>query len=178
MWGSLECIWDFLITGVVFAILLQKWEREEERLIFWYSTMYIYLCGVVYFTLMPVYTSFYSLFDHPYYTMNIMAFKDLAILKPFAERELFLNILMTIPFGILLPILYEETYETVWGKSFGLSLGIELIQPILSDNRVSDITDLLTNTFGGIVGYILYLYCWEFIYRKLKRWGRMIGISL
>ena len=38
-----------------------------------------------------------------------------------------------------------------------MSLGIELLQPIINDFRSSDITDLITNVTGGIIGYIFYV---------------------
>ena len=41
--------------------------------------------------------------------------------------------------------------------TFLLSLGIELLQPLINDFRSSDITDLITNVLGGIIGYILYI---------------------
>ena len=38
-----------------------------------------------------------------------------------------------------------------------MSLGIELLQPIINDFRSSDITDLITNVTGGIIGYVFYV---------------------
>lgn len=40
--------------------------------------------------------------------------------------------------------------------TFLLSLSIEILQPIINSWRTSDITDIITNVIGGIVGYILY----------------------
>ena len=31
------------------------------------------------------------------------------------------------------------------------------LQPLINDFRSSDITDLITNVLGGIIGYILYI---------------------
>ena len=39
------------------------------------------------------------------------------------------------------------------------SLSIEILQPFLNSFRASDITDIITNVSGGIIGYILYLIC-------------------
>ena len=41
--------------------------------------------------------------------------------------------------------------------TFLLSLGIELLQPLINGVRSADITDLLTNVMGGIIGYVMYL---------------------
>ena len=37
-----------------------------------------------------------------------------------------------------------------------LSLGIELLQPLINASRSADITDLITNSIGGAVGYGIY----------------------
>ena len=37
-----------------------------------------------------------------------------------------------------------------------MSLGIEILQPLIDGSRASDITDLITNVIGGVLGYILY----------------------
>ncbi len=55
---------------------------------------------------------------------------------------------------------------TAVGAAFLLSLCIELVQPLLPTARMSDITDLICNTAGGLIGYGLYrpwkkaLGCW------------------
>ena len=41
--------------------------------------------------------------------------------------------------------------------AFLLSLGIELLQPLLTTHRTADITDLIANTVGGLAGYLLFL---------------------
>lgn len=66
---------------------------------------------------------------------------------------------MTIPFGFLLPL--TKNRETNLIKTvlytFLLSLSIEILQPLIDGFRSSDITDLITNVIGGIIGYFLYL---------------------
>ncbi|NLJ94559.1 MAG: VanZ family protein, partial [Clostridiaceae bacterium] len=42
--------------------------------------------------------------------------------------------------------------------TFLFSLAIELTQPLLHMHRASDITDLITNTIGGIIGYLFYRF--------------------
>ena len=41
--------------------------------------------------------------------------------------------------------------------TLALSLSIELLQPLLNGARRSDITDVITNTLGGLLGYLLFL---------------------
>ena len=105
---------------------------------------------------------------HAYAPMNLEPFRDLRLGYGNAERQLLLNVLMTVPFGILWPVVRRGkagVFRTV-GAAFLLSLCIELIQPLLPTARMSDITDLICNTAGGLIGYGLYrpwkkaLGCW------------------
>lgn len=49
-----------------------------------------------------------------------------------------------------------------------MSLGIELLQPLLDGFRSADITDLITNTIGGAAGYIFYIIFRPIICRFLR----------
>ena len=61
-------------------------------------------------------------------------------------------------FGFLWPLVRQRRglWRTVLA-AFLLSLCIELLQPLLTTNRTSDITDVIANTAGGLVGYLLFL---------------------
>ena len=67
------------------------------------------------------------------------------------------NILMLLPTGILLPIVYKKlnSFWKVTLIGFLISLCVELIQlPFAS--RASDIDDVILNTLGVIIGYTIY----------------------
>lgn len=69
-----------------------------------------------------------------------------------------LNVIMTIPFGFLLPLVKKNVkLLKIIFYTFLLSLSIELLQPLINGVRSSDITDLITNVVGGIIGYVIYL---------------------
>jgi len=69
-----------------------------------------------------------------------------------------LNILMTIPLGFLLPLIWSS-FRKLWKVTlagFLLSFGIEFTQ--LFSQRVTSTSDLVTNTMGAVIGYgIFYL---------------------
>jgi glycopeptide antibiotics resistance protein len=67
------------------------------------------------------------------------------------------NIVLFIPYGFLLPSLYEIKGKHVVLLGLSLSLFIELSQLFLP--RWTDIDDIILNTFGTFVGYQLYKYC-------------------
>lgn len=70
-----------------------------------------------------------------------------------------LNILLFIPLGIFLPMLWKEKYNNKFLKvlmfGFVLSLVVEVLQ--IFTFRLTDINDLITNTLGTIIGYLLYV---------------------
>jgi len=50
-----------------------------------------------------------------------------------------------------------------------MSLGIELLQPLIDGSRSSDVTDLITNVVGGVLGYGLYTMFKPVTFWVLKR---------
>ena len=81
-------------------------------------------------------------------------------LAPFAYmfsdyRNSLLNVLLFVPLGFFLPVLWKRFRSFLWTGLFGLSfsLTIELLQ--LFTLRATDINDLMTNTTGTILGWLL-----------------------
>lgn len=77
-------------------------------------------------------------------------------------REVMLNLLgnslMFVPVGIVYPIVYKKlnTHVKVIAAGIGFSLAIELLQLLFFD-RVSDVDDLILNSLGYLLGYLIYL---------------------
>lgn len=155
---------DFIVLAIIYLfIFYRKWKAEGKDILFINTLMYIYLSFVLYFTLMPVITSLPFVFNHSYVPMNLVPFIDVSYGRGDFIRQIVLNVIMTIPFGFLLPLIKSKTsLIKIMLYTFLLSLGIEILQPLVNDFRSSDITDLITNVFGGVLGYILY-----FLFRPL-----------
>lgn len=64
------------------------------------------------------------------------------------------NIIMFIPIGLLIPILFKTSDLFVILSGFCFSLFIEISQLFLI--RGTDIDDLIFNTFGSILGLLIY----------------------
>ena len=79
----------------------------------------------------------------------------------FALENIFGNILLFIPAGILLPCIFPG-YRNAWKTAatcFYFSLTIELIQLLLRQfgtYRTVDIDDIILNTLGGVIGFLLF----------------------
>lgn len=68
------------------------------------------------------------------------------------------NIIMTIPFGIFLPLLYKpfRSFRRVAFAGFLYSLLIEISQ-FISGRGLFELDDLFNNTIGAMLGYCLYI---------------------
>ena len=66
------------------------------------------------------------------------------------------NILLFIPLGFLLPCIWKK-YEVLWKTALSgitFSLIIEMSQ--LFNKRITDIDDLLMNTLGAVIGWLIF----------------------
>lgn len=76
-------------------------------------------------------------------------------------QNVILNIVMFIPLGCMLKINKQQNnIMKVIHVSFGLSLLLEIMQAVgmvfsLNHSRVFDIDDILANTIGGVLGFLV-----------------------
>ena len=70
-------------------------------------------------------------------------------------RNTLLNVILFVPLGILLPIMWKEyrSLQSIAITGFLLSLFIEILQ--IFTFRLTDVDDLITNTAGAVAGYYL-----------------------
>lgn len=73
-------------------------------------------------------------------------------------KNFLLNALLFLPLGIFLPVLWRSFRRrgTAVGFGLGLSLAIELLQ--LFNFRLTDVDDLIANTLGALLGYLLFVW--------------------
>ena len=159
------CI-DFTVLVLLYAfIFFRKWRPQGKGVLLVNTLMYSYLSFVLFFTMMPVIASIPSVLDHPYEPMNLVPFIDVSLGRGDFFRQVVLNVIMTLPFGFLFPLTRDKRakFSVTVFFCFLMSLGIEILQPFF--NRSSDITDLITNVIGGVLGYGLYA-----IFKPLTFW--------
>ncbi len=146
----------FLLSLVYIFCFYTRWKNKDRTTFLFKTIFYIYICMVIYETLVPIVPSIPHLFQHGYRTMNLNPFIDIVEQHSNAEEEVILNILLFVPFGFLFPTIQPNNHKRTILYAFLFSSFIELTQPILSPFRASDITDLITNTSGAIIGYAIY----------------------
>lgn len=72
-------------------------------------------------------------------------------------EQLFINVVMFIPYGFLLPLAIDKLRK--WWRTllivFGTTFMIEILQ--LFAGRSTDIDDLIMNFLGGVIGYAFFM---------------------
>ena len=108
--------------------------------------------------------------------LNLIPFHYETSVTPIMHiKEVVYNILVFVPAGVYFTAFFGERkwWEGI-GASFLISLSFEIIQWIFSIG-VSDITDLLGNTLGGVLGALLFVLLGK-IFPK-KRMSMINGIG-
>lgn len=125
-------------------LVLNRMRFHSVRTTVLYILFAVYLTGVYAVVGLPNIT--YIRFE---LNLNLIPFAD--ILSDLSGT--LLNVLLFIPLGLFLPLLWSRFQSLRKTVLFGFcfSLGIELLQ--IFTFRSTDINDLLTNTFGMLVGY-------------------------
>jgi glycopeptide antibiotics resistance protein len=78
--------------------------------------------------------------------------------------------LIFLPLGVLLPVLFSKARSAlrILGYSLAFSLAIEIIQATTKLGYF-DVDDLILNTFGGYVGFILWMLMNKIIAKLTKK---------
>ena len=135
-----------LIVLLPIHLILGHFRQKPIRLL--YFLFSVYLAAVYHLTGLP--TVQFITFD---VTVNLIPFKEVR-----KEQVLsVLNVAMFVPLGFFLPLLWKKYQNILRTLLFGLgaTVTIELMQ--LLTLRITDINDLITNTLGAFLGYLLFL---------------------
>ena len=151
---------DFLALGSLYYFtLLPRWKQLPQNKFIWYTALYLYICVMMMLTLMPIIIHIPNMFHGFSSETNFYPFIDLQLQRGDYLTESLLNISLFIPFGFLIR---QNTKFKPWQVILiGLfsSIAIEVLQPLLSFDRVSDVSDVITNTIGTCIGvYLFQLY--------------------
>lgn len=162
----------FQIEGIILFILLasmwlfikqKRWAKRKIRITReMFSVLFLfYVLLVIYMTLEPF--QFQIPMSVRPFEFDTRLFYELIHMADGYEHLQLLysggNIIMFMPLGFLLPILYPVLRRS-WLliiTSFSISLLIELTQALFTLTRRGTVDDLFFNTTGAIIGYVLYV---------------------
>ncbi len=173
-----------LLTVLLFSLLwicivIFLWFKKKKDFVYliFFTVFYVYMFKVLDYTLFQ----FQSLILLKYFMPNLIlqgqtVGKDLNLiplvtLTPRDVETSFLNTLLLIPFGFGLPFITNFRMKKIVLIGALFSGIIEFLQFITGymtkiTFRVADINDVIFNTVGVVIGYILFVIFMR-IYRKL-----------
>lgn len=143
----------FIIFGILNKIYKHK-ENFNSKNYFLKTLIFVfYIYGVLYFTGVG------TIFHIKYYggiTTQLAEFNLIPFSREINVVSYILNVLMFVPLGFLLPYIWGKinNIKNILGYGFLFSLIIEISQ--LFNYRQTDIDDLIMNTFGAVVGFVLF----------------------
>ncbi len=153
---------------LVAVLLVLRHAKRPPAYLFVFSVFWLYLMMVAALTIFPLFLPLEG--ESRRSVGEIMARVNLVPFHqmpggrlPFRLRgEMVANILMTIPFGLLFPLLARVKPWLFPIIALGIGMAIELTQltmNLYSGNtfRVTDINDVIFNFTGAIIGYGIYL---------------------
>lgn len=151
-------IYYYLIVAAGFLFMVQKFiKKPQKRIIYLFAFLYGAL--VLRLTIFPIPPQWDPNQFHGDYG-NFIPFYDLKMGYGGALKDIILNILMTIPFGILAPYIKKAGLITTVISGAFLSIIIESTQMLMtfygSPYHAFDVTDIITNTAGSLIGYGFY----------------------
>ena len=145
----------FIFTIIIVSIRLVYIFNNKENFVL--HKELLMLCFIIYILLLYYIVTFQ---DNNYGTNNFIPFKE--IFRYDVNSRLFLknvigNVLLFVPFGIFVTyyVKNDKVYQTLF-LSILVSCSIEFAQSVIG--RTADIDDVILNTIGGIIGYIIFKF--------------------
>lgn len=153
--NALESVWPmiFIFTFIIVSLRLLYLFANKKEFIFHKELLMLFF--IIYILLLYHIVTFQ---DNNYGTNNLVPFKE--ILRYNITSSLFVknvlgNILLFVPFGLFTSyIVKNKTVFPTAILTFLVSCSIEFAQMCIG--RTADVDDVILNTIGGIVGYIIY----------------------
>ena len=150
--ATVDMLPGILILAPIYLILNRVYFHNARKS-FFYFLLSCYLSVVYVLVGMPNIA-----YIRPEVNLNLIPF--ISMIGDF--KNSILNILLFVPLGVMLPLLWNkfkiQKHTVLFG--FGMSLSIELLQMLTF--RATDVNDLITNTLGTYLGFL----CTNFLLQK------------
>lgn len=121
-----------------------------------FAAMVAFAVALAHLTLEPSPASTALIHNNLHPGRSLKAYLDQPELRD-AVKQIGGNILLGIPFGVLLPVIFPRTRGIlrVLFLTAAVMLLVELVQGALITGRSFDIDDVILNTSGALIGYLL-----------------------
>lgn len=138
---------DMILNVMLIVPIVLIWQRKREARHKW--LMLLFACCL---------TEIFSVTGIP--SIHNLNFDPSVNLMPFTAPsespvQYLLNVFMFVPFGFIAPLVWTQflRFKNILLFGFGISLFIETMQ--LFNFRATDIDDLIANTAGAVIGFII-----------------------
>ena len=159
----------FGVCIMFLVMILGVYKKKQETFLqgFIQSSFLVYVFMVL--TLTGYFILFREIAAHGWWhrVLNRVQTKERINLQPFlmfkqfqlASTQVIGNLVMLLPLGIYIPLLFPglSGFFRVFIICLSVSISIELMQ-LITSVRSTDIDDVVLNTSGAVVGYILYKF--------------------
>ena len=117
------------------------------------------------------------------FTEGLSVFANIRLVRPEDLAQFYMNMMIFVPLGYLLPYTFRWFRERVWtrpvGVCFLISFWTENMQ-LMSRRGLYDLDDMISNTLGGFCGQILYIFLayvlthpnWRSEIRRTRSWRK------
>lgn len=152
-----------ILSLIVYLFLIYMLAKRKKRGVWFFvffTIMYVYIVLVIKITQFPIYNDPEMM--EAWGGIQLGRDINLIPLKDAFNRSGLLNIIMTIPFGFLMPFLHRCNYKKSIEYGFALGVSIETLQLIVGviigyTTRIVDVNDVIFNTCGTFLGYLIFL---------------------
>ena len=154
---------QIIISIIIYFIMLifsyRIIDKSDRCRLIYITLLYCYFIGVVYYTIFPIYND-----EAMREAMGSISFSNNVNIVPFKDilnTSAVLNIIMTIPFGFLLPFVLKISAKKTIVIGIMFSLLIETAQLLIGlyfdfTVRLIDVNDVICNSLGVILGYMMF----------------------
>lgn len=162
-------VWPFaslLLTVPILALIYHRYHALHFTSAFSAYLVVLYLLALVCFTLwpMPDNPAAFCASHHLHAQLNPLEFlNDLSYGGLSAVLQIVMNVLFFVPLGFIMSRVFRWSFIVVLPMSFACSLLIESAQLtgvfgfFPCSYRLFDVDDLLWNTLGGVIGFLIAL---------------------
>lgn len=144
--AAMDVVPAAVVIVPLFGVLYCTVYRHDLRKSALYCLFCLYLSAVFSLVGIPNVTYF-----RPEVNLNLIPFLGMAE----DLKNCILNVALFVPLGLFLPVMWERFRRVVPTALFGIgcALTIELLQMLTF--RATDVNDLITNTIGMLLGFLL-----------------------
>ena len=118
-----------------------------------------------------------------FFTEGFSAFSNVRLVRPEDLSQFYMNVMVFVPLGYLLPYTFRWFRERVRTRPVGVCFLISFFtenMQLMSSRGLYDLDDMISNTLGGLIGQLLYVALaymlihpdWRKDFRSARAWRR------